>query len=184
MGYTTDFEGSFSFDRVLDENHFNYLMAFATCRHMTWDAKALEDVEDEARTKASLPLGIRGMYFTAGEGWDGPGHFTGLTADRPANGVPSRWCQWIPVKGEEKTLLEWDKGEKFYRYELWLEFIIEHFTAKWGYVLNGKVLFQGEDPNDTGYIEIKDNIVTVIKDDADVVSRERYQRMAVTGPVQ
>lgn len=72
-------------------------------------------------------------------------------------GFPSRYCQWVPTEG--RTSLEWDGGEKFYGYSEWLRYLIETFTKPAGYVLNGKVKWQGEDMDDRGYLEVIDNVV-------------------------
>jgi hypothetical protein len=55
----------------------------------------------------------------------------------------------------------WNGAEKFYYYVKWLEYLIEHFLAPWGYVLNGTVTWQGEEGEDQGTITLADNDVTV-----------------------
>jgi hypothetical protein len=54
----------------------------------------------------------------------------------------------------------WDGNEKFYHYAEWLEYLIGHFLAPWGYTLNGTVKWVGEDPADSGVIEVENNRVT------------------------
>lgn len=79
----------------------------------------------------------------------------------PGNGIPGYWCQWIideDYNGEEA--LVWDGNEKFYDYVKWLEYLIKNFFEPEGYILNGSVEFQGEDFDDFGTIEVKDNAVT------------------------
>jgi hypothetical protein len=74
---------------------------------------------------------------------------------------PGYWCQWQPSK--DGTEIEWDGGEKFYNYEEWLEYLIQHFLEPWGYVLNGTVKWSGEDAEDIGSITVTDNVVRARK---------------------
>ena len=55
----------------------------------------------------------------------------------------------------------WDGSEKFNKYVEWLEYLIEHFLGPWGYRLNGKVTWAGEDESDVGTIVIVDNVVMI-----------------------
>lgn len=73
-------------------------------------------------------------------------------------GFPSFWCQWMP--SEDGNSIEWDGGEKFYEYTAWLKYIIDHFLEPKGYVLNGKVKWQGEEMDDRGELTVVDNVVT------------------------
>lgn len=43
----------------------------------------------------------------------------------------------------------------------WLEYLINHFFAPEGYVLNGKLAYMGQRPYDIGMIEVIDNCVNV-----------------------
>lgn len=74
-------------------------------------------------------------------------------------GQPGLWCQWIP--NAEGTALEWDEGEKFYEYQEWLRYLIEHFLAPWHYTVNGEVEWSGEESSDLGQLVVKNNVVTV-----------------------
>ena len=75
--------------------------------------------------------------------------------------VPGYYCQWIiGTDYDGNEALVWDENEKFYDYVEWLKLLIERFFAPEGYVLNGEVEYLGEDPEDFGTIEVKDNIVT------------------------
>ena len=74
----------------------------------------------------------------------------------PGNGVPGYYCQWVINNFGE---LVWDGGEKFYSYVEWLEYLIDNFFKPDGYVLNGEVEYQGEDPEDFGTIEVVDNVI-------------------------
>lgn len=153
MGYTTDFDGMFKLDRPLTVAQMRYLQCFADVRHMKRDVEKLEGREDEARTKAGLPLGVEGAYYTKD---DSQGV---LDSNQPPQGVPGLNCSWAPTPDGEG--IEWDGSEKFYKYVEWLKYILEHFLKPWGYVLNGEVEWSGEDNPDMGIIFVKDNVVTI-----------------------
>jgi hypothetical protein len=75
--------------------------------------------------------------------------------------MPGIWCDWIPNKNGR--LIEWNGGEKFYDYVEWLEYLIAEFFIPKGYILNGEVHYQGEEEGYLGFIDIKDNKVSVRK---------------------
>jgi len=72
---------------------------------------------------------------------------------------PGIWCQWVP--SEDGKTIEWDENEKFYDYIEWIQYLLKHFLIPWGYILNGKVIWQGENMCDRGKIEIDNNLVTI-----------------------
>jgi hypothetical protein len=75
------------------------------------------------------------------------------------SGFPGYYCQWVPNK--KGTAIEWDGNEKFYDYEKWIVYLIQKFLAPWGYKLNGRMMWQGEQVGDVGVITIIDNRVHV-----------------------
>ena len=77
--------------------------------------------------------------------------------DRPPSTQPSLWCHWAP--NADGTALHWNGREKFYEYVAWIEYLVDAFLQPRGYTLNGTVRLQGEDREDTGAIEIEDNLV-------------------------
>lgn len=74
---------------------------------------------------------------------------------------PGLWCQWIVEDGEDNQKLIWDGGEKFYEYIAWLKYMIKHFFEPWKVKLNGEVEWEGEDSEDRGKIEVKNNVVEI-----------------------
>ena len=105
MGFTTVFFGSVEIAPPLSRTEVAYLRRFAGTRRM---ASTL------------------GPYHVDRPG--DPGQDTGsvvLDANRPAEGQPGLWCQWIP--GEDGSKLLWDGGEKFYEPVDWMRYLIEHF---------------------------------------------------------
>jgi hypothetical protein len=159
MGYTTDFTGSFKLDRVMDEAHAAYLNKLADTRRMVRDPAIAANLDDPLREAVDLPLGPEGAYFTGGCGEFGQGGDDSIVAyNSPPETQPGLWLQW--VVNADRTEVQWDGGEKFYNYVEWLEYVIEHFLTRWGYVLNGEVRWQGEDPDDVGVLVVEDNTVS------------------------
>jgi len=158
MGYTTDFEGSFTLDKPLTEAQAAYLKAFNETRRMKRNADIAATMPDEKRLAVNLPIGVDAEYFTGGVGYMGQDRDDSvIESNYPPSTQPSLWCQWIP--SSDRTAIEWDDGEKFYHYVEWLEYIITHFLKPWGYTLNGTVKWFGEDKEDLGIIICDNNEV-------------------------
>ena len=141
MGYTTEFDGKFTFDKQLDKETFTLLKGLSETRRMK---RRMDDV-----------------FYVGGEGFYQPENRDDTIVDYntpPAN-QPSLWLQWAPT--ETGKYLEWDGGEKFYNYIEWLEYLIEKVLIPNGYKLNGEVKYYGEETNDKGTITIIDNDITV-----------------------
>jgi hypothetical protein len=159
MGYTTDFEGRFDLNKPLTEEHSAFLTKFAETRRMKRDASKTRTRPDPIRKAVGLAVGPEGAYFV-GEGGSF-GQDSGpdvLDHNSPPTGQPGLWCQWVPTA--DNTGIVWDGGEKFYNYTEWLTYLIDHFLAPAGYVLNGEVEWQGEEPDDIGKLVVKDNQVS------------------------
>src|SRR3990167_457454 len=78
-----------------------------------------------------------------------------------AEDFPSHYCQWIPT--EDGLHLKWDGNEKFYNYVEWLKYLIKKFFEPKGYKLNGEIIWEGEEHDDTGKIIVADNVVSTKK---------------------
>lgn len=74
------------------------------------------------------------------------------------SGYPGYWCNW---KATSSTSIGWNDAEKFYNYDAWLVYIIEHFMKPNDIKLNGEVSWQGEDSEDFGLLIVEDNTVYV-----------------------
>jgi hypothetical protein len=159
MGYSTDFSGEFELDKPLTEAQVAYLSKFAETRRMTRDPELTAKRPDPIREAVGLPVGKEGEYFVGEEGYFGQNHGEDVVQDNPPADQPSLWCQWVPT--DDGKYIVWDEGEKFYDYVEWLEYIIEHFIKRWGYILNGSVYWNGEDHGDIGTITVNDNEVMV-----------------------
>jgi hypothetical protein len=77
------------------------------------------------------------------------------------NFTPSIWCGWTP--SEDGDSIVWNGGEKFYNYVEWIDYLIANYFEPWGYVLNGKVNFRGENFDDVGSIFVVNNKTNVKK---------------------
>lgn len=144
MGYTTTFKGKFNLNRKLDKILHDYLIKFSQTRRMA--------------RKVSSMYGVEGEFYVDGSGSYGQGDDKNIIDhNHQPKTQPSLWCQWRPTN--DGMGIEWDGGEKFYAYETWIVYIIAKILAPNGYVLNGKVKFQGEEKDDSGIIVIENNRV-------------------------
>lgn len=167
MGYSTYFCGEFSVTPALSEEHRTYLDKFSDTRRVQRDAAKTELMEDPARKAVGLCSGTEGEYYVGSLGHRGQGADESiLNYNRPPASQPSQWCQWIPA--EDGKSIIWNGGEKFYEYGAWLQYLIHHFLADWGYTLNGTVHWEGEYWEDQGRIIIEDNEIDIQKADMTV----------------
>ncbi len=158
MGYTTSFDGEFAISPPLTSGHCAYLTAFARTRRMRRDPAIAATLPDPVREAAGLPIGEDAGYFVGGTGDFGEGADASVVDfNAPPGGQPGLWCQWIP--DADGAALIWDGGEKFYSYVHWLEYLIDHFLWPWGYTLDGRVIWQGESPDDAGVIDVQRNVI-------------------------
>lgn len=72
--------------------------------------------------------------------------------------IPNSYLQW--ESNEDGTEIVWDGGEKFYDYIHWLRWLIKHYLAPRGLILNGKIAWQGDDISDAGIIYATNNKIT------------------------
>lgn len=158
MGYTTDFRGDLNITPALTEEQSKYLNAFKSTRRMKRDVSKLVELYG---TKHGLngSYGIDGEFFARDDGDYGQTRDGSILEYNHAPGTqPGLWCQW---EVQDLNKLEWDGGEKFYNYVEWLQYLITKFFAPWGRVLNGTIEWRGEDWDDTGAIEVTDNIIKI-----------------------
>ena len=72
-------------------------------------------------------------------------------------GFPHTWCDWL-IQGDHQTI-EWDEEEHFYDFEEWVGYIVDKILSPRGYVVNGEVMWRGEDFLDMGRLTVRDNVV-------------------------
>lgn len=162
MGYQTKFNGSFDVAPRLKKEHTEYLRKFAETRRMARNAHVAETMPDYARIAVGLPIGPEGAYFVGGTGMCGQDRDGSIIRyNDPPSGQPGLWCKWEP--NENGDAIAWNGAEKFYDYVEWLQYLITHFLAPWGYELNGEVSWEGEESEDIGKIVITKNTVKVLR---------------------
>lgn len=145
MGYSTYFEGRFKLNNKLDDETYEFLQALGSTRRM--------------KRNVDPKYGVEGEFYVEGGGMGGQNKEDNIiNYNQPPKTQPSLWCDWVPT--HDKMYIEWNKGEKFYEYIEWIKYIIVKILAPKGYILNGKVTYQGEDAHDNGVIQITNNIVT------------------------
>jgi hypothetical protein len=140
--------------------HAAYLRQFSDTRRMKRDPALAATLPDPFREAVNLPIGPDGGYFVGGGGFMGQDRDASiLEYNRPPEGQPGLWCQWVPK--EDGSALVWNGAEKFYFYEEWLRYLIEHFLAPWGYIVHGQMTWQGEEDEDRGRLIVKENQVDI-----------------------
>lgn len=160
MGYTTNFSGEFSIKPPLSPEQVAYLQAFSQTRRMKRDATKTEQRPDPLREAVKLPVGRDGEFFVGAGGEFGQESSSDiLEYNNPPAGQPGLWCQW--AVSDDGTKLFWDEGEKFYHYDDWLQYMIDMFFKPWGRTLDGDVYWDGEDLDDRGLLQVRDNVLTV-----------------------
>ena len=155
MGYFTSFSGSFAFDRPLLPRHAEYIRKFTDIQHVKRLPKLLEGRPDPEREAVDLPVGDEGEYVVnVSNERDAT-----VLSDNPPGKQPSKFCDW--VLAEDELHLIWNDSDKFTGYVEWLDYLIERFFKPWGYVLNGRVHWEGEDRTDRGTIIVRHNVLEV-----------------------
>lgn len=164
MGYNTDFQGEFVFEEPLSIEQEEYLRAFCNTRRMKRNALIVKELEDTRRKAVKLPVGIEGEFYvgSADDGNHGQSKDKSvLDSNTPPRTQPGLWCGWTPSEGGEA--LVWCGQERFYNYIEWIKYIVRKFVKRWGLVLDGEVMWQGESLGDVGKIVIKKNVIKVKK---------------------
>src|SRR5262249_25443882 len=132
---------------------------FSETRRMKRDPEKASLLPDPHREAVGLPLGEEAAYFVGGKSFFLMSNDDSvLDGNRPPATQPGLWCKWVPT--EAGSAIVWNGVEKFYDYVEWLEYLIDHFLDPWGYFLNGRMTWQGEDRSDRGVITVTQNEVT------------------------
>ena len=146
MGYTTNFQGKFKINKPVDFKTAKLFRGISTTRRMK---------------RRGLPkkYGIEGEFYCKDREDSGqsttPSQGEIVEYNNPPSTQPGLWCQW--ELQEDNQTIQWDGNEKFYMYVEWLEYIIEKILAPKGYVVKGKVDWEGEDRKDNGIITVTNN---------------------------
>ena len=182
MGYTTEFEGKFALDRPLSEAQAEYLHKFNATRRMKRRAHIAATMTDPVREAVCLSLGgDDAPYFTGGLGFMGQDRDASVVdgGNTEPDGQPGLWCQWVPT--EDRCGIEWDGGEKFYRYAEWLQYLMGHFLTLWGFTVSGEVSYQGENDDDRGVLRVVNGKVekTEAPPEPEVSEVDAWKRLAI-----
>jgi hypothetical protein len=167
MGYTTDFGGDVEVvfkDKVNRDSAAELINGLANTRRVKRDLSKVK----EHLPKPWPEYGKEGEFFYPTNDWPWWESFGQSNEDPSVDGYtppgnqPGTWLQWIAIPLDDddtKMILEWDGGEKFYEYTDWMKYIIKRIIAPRGGVANGSIEWFGEDRDDIGIIEVKDNKV-------------------------
>ena len=146
MGYTTEYYGEITIQPALNAQEIKYIQEFGNTRRMS-------------RSK--------GDYYI--EDKDGGMHTAPDIIDCNSSGsMPSLWCGW--TCNDEGTAIIWNGSEKFYKADIWMKWIIEHFLSAeplakeslpflQGHVLNGEMDAIGEELDDRWQLIVEGNKV-------------------------
>lgn len=164
MGYSTIFIGALDFNKPVTNELQNYINTFSATRRMERNNEKIKELYPNWKQQCwHGNLGKNGEYFIGDI--DNCGRDISesiINYNEPPMTQPGLWCQWI-IKDNQ---LVWNEVEKFYSYVDWLEYLITNFFEPDGYILNGKIHFQGEDSDDNGMIIVTNNNITVTYTDA------------------
>ncbi len=74
-----------------------------------------------------------------------------------ARDQPQSFCCWKPSK--DRCSIVWDGNLKFYYFSSWIKYLIKYFFNPKGYILDGLVIWIGQDELDDGELSIISNEV-------------------------
>lgn len=155
MGYSTDFEGSFALDRQLDPETKDLINGLNRTRRMKRDLTRIDMTDKEAAT-----YGVQGEFYISDSKYGMNNDDSVLNYNCPPKTQPSLWCHWL--YNEEANAIQWDGGEKFYNYHLWIEYLINAIFKPKNYILNGTIEWTGETDDDEGKIIIVNNQIEIM----------------------
>ena len=127
--------GGFHINPPLQGIHLAYLDRISQIRHVKRDVSKLENLRDPLREMVGLPLGLEGAYYV-GERIPSKHNSSVIDINKPPQGQPRRWCEWIPTEDGEFYFWAY---ERTYGYDSWLKYLIEHFFTPWNYKLSGRI---------------------------------------------
>lgn len=162
MGYTTDFAGSLTFNKPLNNQTKALWNGLVNTRRMKRSLEKLAEKHGISQQEAFEKWGEDGEFYYDENDFDNFGQTndnTILEYNHAPKNQPGLWLQWI--YNEKTNSLEWNKAEKFYDYVDWLEYLINKIFSPRGYVLNGEIEWTGEDSDDTGVITVENNIIKI-----------------------
>ncbi len=158
MGYTTDFFGKINVSPPVSEELKNYINTLSQTRRMKRDVNKLIEMYG-GKFGYNGSYGEEGEFFAREDGDYGQSHDDSiLNYNCQPYTQHSLWLDWIIT--DDGKAIEWNENEKFYGSEDWMRYIIDSFLAPNGYVCNGCIQAQGEEPDDTWELIVVNNKVT------------------------
>ena len=158
MGYNTDFYGAIKINRPVDNLTIKWLNGLCSTRRMKRCVKKLAMrlgiSEEECINKYGQDAK---HYFEMGPN-SGQTHSDDIiNYNHPPADQPGLWCNW--GLGEDMESIVWTGAEKFYEYIAWMGYIVTELEER-GYIMNGEIRWEGEDPDDKGILMVNNNAVS------------------------
>ncbi|WP_375479089.1 hypothetical protein [uncultured Jatrophihabitans sp.] len=157
MGTTTDFIGFVEISPPLNASEQAYLTAFAQSRRHDRPGGPYEVPDNPAAENREPVTGVDHDAY-----------------NRPGDGQPSLWCQWVPAL--DGACLSFNGCEKFYGAAAWMRYLIDHFLApdalardsptpllaafSFNHVADGMIAASQRDSGELYAIHVEDNVVT------------------------
>ena len=158
MGYNTDFTGCIKINKPVDENTKNILFGLNNTRRMKRNVNKLAEILNISLEECVNKYGEEGEFYFIDDNEMGQSHTKDITNfNEPPTSHPGLWCNWR--LNEKNNTIEWDEMDKFYDFIEWMEYLVNILSNR-GYILNGKISWEGEDRDDTGTITVENNKVS------------------------
>ena len=74
------------------------------------------------------------------------------------------WHTGLLTVSEDRNLILPEEDESRPGFGIWLRLLLDHFLSARGYILNGQISWEGEDPDDRGTLFVKDNVIEIVDD--------------------
>ncbi len=155
----TEYSGNLKFDRELEKNHLDYLIAFTSTLRVVRRPESVNAKEDIIRLNVDLPLGKECEFYTGAFNRSGE-----IAEIEDYNAVPenqpSSWCCWKPSKDQ----LEFVPAifDSYYSFIPWIQYLVANFIKPWNYSLNGRVKVKSIYDDGIKILSVKDNDISVM----------------------
>ena len=163
MGYSTEFYGNILITPTPSNDFIEKVNEWLKQRHMIFfstDILSRYPYADDD-TVDGLPVADNGWNWINGYMDSSSSTVRVVDPNCPPTPCTSLWSDWtIVYNGSGGALLTWNGDEKSYDMWEWLQLLIDHVFAPYGYVLNGSVDFQGENDYDSGNFTVVDNVIS------------------------
>jgi len=157
MGYTTDFSGEIEVvfkDKSGRDEAVRIINGLSQTRRVKRNLARIKDRLD----KPIDEYGVEGEFYFNEDDLDNFGQTTDESVvdyNSPPSTQPSLWLDWQlqPDDYDDKVAyISWTGGEKFYNYVEWMFYIKKIIEKYGGKLVDGNIVWHGEDPDDVGVI--------------------------------